>query len=185
MALGENIIKCVFYGNRYQNVSKSIKVLKRYKSSKTSGVPVEKQLETPIIVMREQDQVEVIGPPDPVSNLRPIMRNMLPNETALQTKLREMQNDTEEWNQNFWANHNKKFMKEKQDFINMLLRQDKDKQITPDEMSEFYKRFLDENWKTHVIYNKEWYIRNLNILWYSIGTHIEKHVGSLQKKFAH
>uniref|UniRef100_A0A6P7FS45 APOPT family protein CG14806, mitochondrial-like n=1 Tax=Diabrotica virgifera virgifera TaxID=50390 RepID=A0A6P7FS45_DIAVI len=111
MGLSENIIKCVLYRNSYQNISKSIKVIKRCMSSKTTGLPVEKQLEIPIIVMREQDQVEVIGPPDPVSNLRPIRRKTLPNETALQTKLREIQNDTEEWNQNFWANHNKKFIK--------------------------------------------------------------------------
>lgn len=53
----------------------------------------------------------MIGPPHPVSNLRPIIRYQPPNETLLQKKLRELQNETQLWNQTFWENHNSKFIK--------------------------------------------------------------------------
>ncbi|XP_057654499.1 COA8 family protein CG14806, mitochondrial isoform X2 [Diorhabda carinulata] len=156
--------------------------IQRMKSSQTITFN-ERSSETPIIVMRERNQVEVIGPPDPDSNLRPIIRKRQFNETPLQTKLREMQNDTQNWNQHFWSNHNRKFVKEKQDFIDDLINKDKDKQITADEMSGFYKKFLNDNWKTHVRYNKEWYIRNLTILMYSLGVTLEKNTLSFLTKF--
>lgn len=31
-------------------------------------------------------------------------------------------------------------------------------------MSEFYKKFLDENWQTHFDYNKTWYKYNFEML---------------------
>ena len=33
---------------------------------------------------------------------------------------------------------------------------DPKKNLTADEMSIFYKEFLDQKWKTHLEYNKEW-----------------------------
>lgn len=36
--------------------------------------------------------------------------------------------------------------------------------ISADTMSEFYKKFLDENWLLHLRYNKEWYKKNLELL---------------------
>lgn len=72
---------------------------------------MEKALEDPVIVIDEQDDVDIIGPPDPVSNLRPIIRKRLLNETALQHKLRTLQDATQAWNQEFWARHNTNFIK--------------------------------------------------------------------------
>ena len=71
----------------------------------------EKYEEDPVIVMSEKNDVDIIGAPDSISNLRPIIRKKLGNETALQRQLREMQNATQEWNQEFWANHNANFIK--------------------------------------------------------------------------
>lgn len=36
--------------------------------------------------------------------------------------------------------------------------------LSADKMSEFYKKFLDENWKTHFNYNKTWYKHNFELL---------------------
>jgi hypothetical protein len=36
--------------------------------------------------------------------------------------------------------------------------------LTPDEMSVFYKSFLDKYWKVHMWYNFEWYKRNVHLL---------------------
>nr|CAH7752228.1 unnamed protein product [Callosobruchus chinensis] len=94
-------------------------IIKRIASTRTSEtVFIEKTLEVPVIVISEQNDVDLIGPPDPISNLRPIIRNRHLHETPLQQKLREMQDETQSWNQHFWAKHNTRFMKEKLEFIN-------------------------------------------------------------------
>lgn len=49
----------------------------------------------------------------------------------------------------------------------------KDKKLNADEMSDFYKDFLDKNWKTHVKYNVEWYKKNFRILFLSLAVHIQ------------
>lgn len=53
---------------------------------------------------------DYIGPPDKLSNLRPIVRHEPENETALQKKLRLARIEAEEWNQLFWAKHNQRFV---------------------------------------------------------------------------
>lgn len=53
---------------------------------------------------------DYIGPPNKLSNLRPIVRHVSENETALQKKLRLVRIETEEWNQRFWEKHNHKFI---------------------------------------------------------------------------
>lgn len=64
----------------------------------------------PVICVTEEKNVDLIGPPDPVSKLRPIVRRIVANETVLQQKLRELQDETQEWNQKFWSEHNTKFI---------------------------------------------------------------------------
>ena len=56
-------------------------------------------------------QVDLIGPPDPVSNLRPIIFAKSENESRLEKKFREAREDTQIWNQNFWTEHNNNFQK--------------------------------------------------------------------------
>ena len=52
---------------------------------------------------------DYIGPPDPESNIRPILRHIPENETKLQMKFRLKRVDVHEWNQQFWKNHNERF----------------------------------------------------------------------------
>lgn len=50
-----------------------------------------------------------------------------------------------------------------------------DKQnLTADEMSVFYKAFLDKNWKLHLNYNKEWYKKNFTLLRLAIRVKLNK-----------
>ncbi|KDR18030.1 hypothetical protein L798_07822 [Zootermopsis nevadensis] len=58
---------------------------------------------------------------------------------------------------------------ERNEFIDANLPSDKtsgtDKQIlTADEMSIFYKTFLDKNCKVHIRYNVEWYRKNIGLV---------------------
>lgn len=55
-----------------------------------------------------------------------------------------------------------------------LLRAQGKTEITADDMSVFYKQFLDKNWQSHFNYNVSWYKRNIKILLYGIAAKISK-----------
>nr|XP_054305400.1 collagen alpha-1(I) chain isoform X3 [Pongo pygmaeus] len=63
-----------------------------------------------------------IGPPDKYSNLRPVHFYIPENESPLEQKLRKLRQETQEWNQQFWANQNLTFSKEKEEFIHSRLK---------------------------------------------------------------
>ncbi|KAK8742311.1 hypothetical protein OTU49_001793 [Cherax quadricarinatus] len=113
---------------------------------------------------------DCIGPPDPESNLRITKFYIPPNETPLERQYRDARFETQEWNQTFWKDHNTKFKKLKEEFIRVRLREKygndtKDrKSLSADEMSEFYKKFLDDHQEVHKEYNREWYKKNANNL---------------------
>lgn len=52
-----------------------------------------------------------IGPADKISNLRPVLRHIPEDETAIERDLRLKQSEVEQWNQEFWTKHNTKFLK--------------------------------------------------------------------------
>ncbi|CAJ1074563.1 cytochrome c oxidase assembly factor 8 [Xyrichtys novacula] len=53
-----------------------------------------------------------IGPPNPLSNLRPIVYHIPENETELEKRLRHLRQETEDWNHNFWTKQNITFTKD-------------------------------------------------------------------------
>lgn len=52
---------------------------------------------------------DMVGPPDPVSNLRKVIFRIPPNETELEKRYRELRSEVQEWNQKFWEKHNSRF----------------------------------------------------------------------------
>lgn len=54
---------------------------------------------------------EWIGPPNPLSNLRPIVYRIPENETELEKRLRHLRQETEDWNHEFWTEQNITFSK--------------------------------------------------------------------------
>lgn len=111
----------------------------------------------------------LIGPPDPISNLRPIKITRSENETPTERKLRELQIEAQEFNQKFWLEHNREFTKGRAEYVKKVLQEkyphEKGKTtINANEMSVFYKTFLDAHWKSHLDYNKQWQRRNFQIL---------------------
>lgn len=84
---------------------------RRSSNRRPQTVFIDKIVEDPIIVIDSNDGVDLIGPPDPVSNLRPIIRKHQLNETTSQKRLRELQEMTQVWNQDFWTKHNTNFIK--------------------------------------------------------------------------
>ncbi|XP_078589571.1 cytochrome c oxidase assembly factor 8-like [Branchiostoma floridae x Branchiostoma japonicum] len=117
-----------------------------------------------------------IGPADPSSNLRPIKFRVPAGESAAEERLRQLRADTQKWNQEFWSNHNQQFNKEKADFIRSWLEKEDFKSVHTDgskrmppaeDMSEFYRTFLTEHQHGQLQYQREWYKRNLYIIYLS------------------
>lgn len=108
---------------------------------------------------------DMIGPPDPVSNLRPIKFVARENETDLEKQLRLKREELQTWNHEFWTKHNTDFFKLKEEFTTRELKkkQNNEQTVNADEMSVFYKKFLDENWKRHLHYNISWYRKNVSV----------------------
>ncbi|XP_051241390.1 cytochrome c oxidase assembly factor 8 [Dicentrarchus labrax] len=113
-----------------------------------------------------------IGPPNPLSNLRPIVYHVPENETELEKRLRHLRQETEDWNHDFWTNQNITFSKQKEAFIISQLNakgltvrdeQGRRRTLNSEEMAVFYKSFLDKNRVRHANYNNEWYRRNFTI----------------------
>ncbi|XP_021257720.1 apoptogenic protein 1, mitochondrial isoform X1 [Numida meleagris] len=113
-----------------------------------------------------------IGPPDKRSNLRPVIFHVPSHESPLERRLRELREETQAWNQRFWARQNTAFQREKEEFIYSRLKakgletRDKTGQkvtLNAEEMADFYKDFLRKNFRKHMHYNRDWYKRNFTI----------------------
>lgn len=113
-----------------------------------------------------------IGPPNPLSNLRPIVYRVPEDESELERRLRHLRQETEDWNHEFWTKQNISFTKKKEAFIisqlkskGLTLHDDNGRRrhLNSEEMAVFYKSFLDQNRTRHATYNKEWYRRNFSI----------------------
>ncbi|XP_066995588.1 COA8 family protein CG14806, mitochondrial [Anabrus simplex] len=111
---------------------------------------------------------DMIGPANSISNLRQMVLHVPKDETPLETEFRLRREEVRQWNETFWTEHNREFYKKRRAFISASKEAsnptDVNTQMTADEMSIFYKKFLDEKWKTHVLYNFEWYRRNIMLL---------------------
>ncbi|XP_013199447.1 COA8 family protein CG14806, mitochondrial [Amyelois transitella] len=116
---------------------------------------------------------DMVGPPDPVSNLRKVIFKQPQDETALEKRYREMRSEVQDWNQEFWTRHNSRFFQEREEYLKKNLPEGK-QNLTADEMSVFYKSFLDKNWKTHIAYNKEWYKKNVKLLGLSLHVKLKR-----------
>ncbi|PKK31257.1 apoptogenic 1, mitochondrial, transcript variant X1 [Columba livia] len=104
-----------------------------------------------------------IGPPDKHSNLRPVIFYVPPEESPLERRLREARQEAQACNQRFWAQQNRAFCQEKEEFIysrlkakGLEIRDDTGKKATlnAEEMADFYKDFLSKNFRKHMQYNR-------------------------------
>ena len=62
---------------------------------------------------------------------------------------------------------------ERKDYIKSVTGSEKNT-LTADEMSVFYKKFLDENWNVHLQYNFKWYQKNIFLLILSFKVKLAK-----------
>ncbi|XP_030564427.1 APOPT family protein CG14806, mitochondrial [Drosophila novamexicana] len=126
-------------------------------------------------------KTDYIGPPDPKSNLRPYVRHYDENETELANKLRLLRIEVEKWNMDFWTKHNQRFYEEKADFIRLHKLSGND-ELSADQMSVFYKTFLDKNRRIHMMYNISWYIKNFDMLTLAFAVEVQQLFNRIRKK---
>jgi len=105
-----------------------------------------------------------IGSPDPVSNLRRFLFARQKNPNKYDVMLEKAREETHAWNNKFWTYHNNKFFEEKKKFSKELDAKGISDKEASDEMSQFYKYFLDQHYELHTKYNREWYRRNFGML---------------------
>ncbi|CAI4222795.1 unnamed protein product [Auanema sp. JU1783] len=116
--------------------------------------------------VRMDRRFDWVGPPDRTSKIRPIKLRRVDNETPLETNYREAREELNKWNSEFWANHNTIFEKKKLEFVEKRKNEiSKIEHVTANDMSVFYKKFLDERHNALMEYNKQWYTRNLALIW--------------------
>ena len=112
---------------------------------------------------------DLIGPPRPGSKLRPVKFAISQNDSELAIRLRELRQETQKFNQEWWIEHNKQFKEGREEFIKNILEtkypgQTDKSTLSADEMSIFYREFMNKQWENHMEYNKQWQKRNWSII---------------------
>ncbi|PAV85881.1 hypothetical protein WR25_09132 [Diploscapter pachys] len=88
------------------------------------------------------------------------------NETDLERKYREDREELNRWNSDFWAAHNQLFTTSKAEFVSKRKQElGRLEQVSANDLSIFYKKFLDDRQVQLSAYNREWYRRNLSLIW--------------------
>ncbi|KAG0342161.1 hypothetical protein BG004_005734, partial [Podila humilis] len=120
----------------------------------------------------------LVGNPHPASNLRPVRYPLLPNESAEDRTLREQFERVDAFNQNFWVNNNNMFNKAKAEYEEKVRAQTGKETVTTEELSIFYKDFLDKAYDRQMNYNRQWWIENIGLLWPSAKGVVRKWTSS-------
>ncbi|VDM82200.1 unnamed protein product [Strongylus vulgaris] len=142
--------------------------------------------------VRMDRRYDWVGPPHPVSKIRPIKLRRVDNETKLEREYREAREELNRcnavkfmgmgWSSSFWAKHNSLFDLKKAEFI-----EKKKKELGPlermsaNDLSVFYKKFLDSEHRNLVAYNKEWYYRNLALCWPALRVNMVRFMRLLRR----
>lgn len=122
------------------------------------------------------EKYDLIGPADKISNLRPVRSFIPENESQVEKDYRLLKDNIFEFNQQYWTQQNLKFIESRKKFIEKhridqkILNKNKLEQLeindpNNDQMNEFYKEFLNENYFNHYEYNRLWFRKNLSLLW--------------------
>jgi len=123
---------------------------------------------------------DLIGPPRSKSSLRPV--KFAVREGEVEERLRELRRETQRYNQEWWERHNRAFQEGREAFIKETLAtrygdQPGKTTLSADEMSTFYRGFMNSQWRNHLEYNKEWQRRNWSIVALSARATIHRLIG--------
>ncbi|KAI8376935.1 hypothetical protein BD560DRAFT_391209 [Blakeslea trispora] len=102
---------------------------------------------------------DMIGTPDPISNLRPVKYYVPSDETEEQREWRESCQKVDDFNEKFWHANNTLFVEAKAKYEAQL--KESGQEITAEAMSIFYKDFLDKAYDRQMEYNRAWWKMNI------------------------
>ncbi|XP_046847277.1 COA8 family protein Y39B6A.34, mitochondrial-like [Xenia sp. Carnegie-2017] len=124
------------------------------------------------------------GLPHKDSNIPTIEFSAVKNETKKEKRFRLYKLNLMAWHHEFWLKQNEKFNQEKKEY---LQRRKDHRKITEgkesaDDLSIFYKNFLDRNFYVHFAYQREWYKKNAWLFWFGLLVGIEKLQNKLLSK---
>ncbi|OLY82258.1 Apoptogenic protein 1, mitochondrial [Smittium mucronatum] len=115
----------------------------------------------------------LVGQPDPVSNLRKFKFFIPKDETKPESFYRKMREEAQEYNQTFWKNNNERFSKglseleAKGKYIilnSTFMSSQTSISPTEEEISNYYRKYLNDSYIRHSDYNIGWWKRNLKML---------------------
>lgn len=79
----------------------------------------------------------------------------LDNESPLERDYRTAREALNQWNSDFWANHNTLFERQKAEFVEKKQKQlGRLEHVSANELSEFYRDFLNQRHAAMMAYNK-------------------------------
>ncbi|KAM3717076.1 putative COA8 family protein [Dirofilaria immitis] len=134
--------------------------------------------------LRLDKRFDWVGPPDDISKIRPVRLRRLTNETKQERKYREAREALNQWSSQFWARHNILFEKKKAEFVDQKRKSlGRLEHSSAVDMSEFYKKFLDEQYNSLTNYNREWYYRNIRLFWPAFKVQVIRFRRTLYKFF--
>ncbi|KAJ1991119.1 hypothetical protein GGI25_003563 [Coemansia spiralis] len=108
----------------------------------------------------------LVGPPHPISNIRPIKFYVPADETPAERTYRELREEAVAKDHEFWLNNNMHFEQGKMDFERKAIQEKG--QCTIDDLSEYFAKYQTDSYDRHLAYNRYVWRRNLQMIWPSL-----------------
>ncbi|KAI8320215.1 hypothetical protein GQ54DRAFT_248820, partial [Martensiomyces pterosporus] len=104
----------------------------------------------------------LVGPPHPISNIRPVRFYIPSDETPQEKAYRELREDAVARDHEFWLDNNTRFEKGKMEFEQTMA--EKNGECSLDDLSVYYKQYQVDSYRRHLEYNRYVWRRNLQMV---------------------
>ncbi|KAJ2053303.1 hypothetical protein GGI03_007101 [Coemansia sp. RSA 2337] len=104
----------------------------------------------------------LVGPPHPVSNIRPVKFYIPVDETPQERNYRELREDGLRRDHEFWLDNNRRFELGKEEFERAVVGRAGG--CTVDDLSVYYKQYQVDSYERHLKYNRYVWRRNLALV---------------------
>ncbi|KAJ2818689.1 hypothetical protein GGI24_005021 [Coemansia furcata] len=104
----------------------------------------------------------LVGPPHPVSNIRPVKFYIPADETPQERRYRELREDGLRRDHEFWLDNNRRFEQGKEEFERAVVGRAGG--CTVDDLSIYYKQYQVDSYERHLKYNRYVWRRNLGLV---------------------
>ncbi|KAG2184500.1 hypothetical protein INT43_000409 [Umbelopsis isabellina] len=126
-------------------------------------------------ILSRKVEADMIGTPDPVSNLRPVRYFIPLDESPEDKEWRLHRQRVDDFNESFWSANNALFINAQADFEDQSRIfysigspppvRARGEKVTAEALSVFYKDFLDKAYERQMAYNKQWWKENIGMLY--------------------